>query len=69
MSEHYKQGHIECIEAIKASMSLEAYKGFLKGNVMKYIWRYENKGGTEDLNKAHQYLGWLIAQEIKNEPA
>ena len=69
MSEHYKQGHIECIEAIKASMSLEAYKGFLKGNVMKYVWRYESKGGTEDLNKARLYLHWLHAEEMEDEPA
>ncbi len=63
---HYNQGHIECIHAIKASMSYEAYKGFLKGNVLKYLWRYEHKGGTEDLLKAEEYLGWLIAEERKD---
>ena len=41
---HY-QGTIECIDAIEASMSAEAFKGSLKANVMKYVWRYETKGG------------------------
>ena len=61
---HYtKDGGIECIEAIKESMSSSAFKGYLKGNVMKYIWRYENKNKLEDLQKANVYLGWLIKEE------
>jgi hypothetical protein len=57
---HY-QGSIECIEAIEASMSPEAFKGALKANVMKYVWRYETKGGLESLQKAQWYLTRLIA--------
>ena len=52
---------IECIEAIEASMSLQEFKGFLKGNVQKYIWRYAQKNGAEDLKKAKWYLERLIA--------
>ena len=37
---HYASGGIECIDAIKASMSHEAFLGYLKGNVQKYMWRY-----------------------------
>jgi hypothetical protein len=58
---HYTKGAIECIEAIKASMSPEAFKGFLKGNIQKYVWRYEAKGGVESLQKAQWYLSRLIA--------
>jgi hypothetical protein len=58
---HYTSGAIECIEAIEASMSPEAYKGFLKGNIQKYVWRYEQKGGAESLKKAEWYLLRLIA--------
>lgn len=58
---HYTSGHIECIEALEASMSIEAFKGFLKGNIMKYVWRYEKKKGVEDLRKAQWYLDRLIA--------
>jgi hypothetical protein len=57
---HY-QGSIECIEAIEASMSPAAFKGALKANVIKYIWRYEQKGGAESLRKAEWYLQRLIA--------
>lgn len=60
---HYTQGGIECIEAIKASMSHEAYCGYLKGNVQKYMWRYEHKGGVESLKKAQWYLSRLIEEQ------
>ena len=59
---HYADtdGGIECIEAIEASMSMEEFKGFLKGNVQKYVWRYAQKNGAEDLKKAKWYLDRLI---------
>ena len=60
MNDHYKQGGIECIDAIKASMTSDQFKGFCKGNVIKYLWRYEHKGGKDDLKKAWDYLGWII---------
>jgi hypothetical protein len=57
---HYNYGNIECIEAIKESMTLEAYRGYLKGNCMKYLWRYERKGKQlQDLHKAQWYLSRL----------
>jgi hypothetical protein len=63
---HYKSGGIEAIEGIEASMEPEAYAGYLKGNIMKYMWRYERKGKpVEDLKKAQWYLGRLIAAQEK----
>jgi hypothetical protein len=59
--DHYK-GEIECIDAIKSSMTKEQYLGYLKGNIQKYIWRYDKKNGIEDLKKAQVYLGWLIKE-------
>lgn len=60
---HYADGEIECIDAIRASMTPEAFRGYLKGNVQKYVWRYEKKvNPAEDLRKAQVYLGWLIAE-------
>lgn len=60
---HYTAGNIECIEAIKASMSAEEFAGYLKGNVMKYIWRYRSKGkAQEDIQKANWYLKRLEAE-------
>lgn len=58
--EHYRQGGIECIEAIEASMTREEFKGFLKANCMKYLWRYQHKGKpVEDLRKASWFLDRL----------
>lgn len=54
---HYTEGEVECIEAIKSSMTHEAFLGYLKGNVMKYLWRYEKKDHSmQDLEKANWYL-------------
>lgn len=61
--QHYNTGNIECIEAIQESMSAEAYKGYLKGNCLKYLWRYDYKGKpSEDLEKAQWYLNRLIEE-------
>lgn len=58
--QHYI-GEIECIDAIEASMTKEAFCGFLKGNVIKYMWRYTRKDSpVEDLQKAMWYLDKLI---------
>jgi len=55
--DHYNTGNIECIDAIEESMSSVAFKGYLKGNCMKYLWRYDYKGKqVEDLEKAGWYL-------------
>ena len=59
---HYNSGNIECIDAIEESMSSHAFKGYLKGNCMKYLWRYDYKGKqVEDLQKAGWYLRKLTA--------
>lgn len=60
--QHYNSGGIEAIEGIEASMAPLAYEGYLKGNVMKYLWRYEKKQKPiEDLKKARWYLDRLIS--------
>ena len=40
---------------------------FFEGNVIKYICRYKNKNGIEDLKKAKQYIDMLIAKELIDE--
>jgi hypothetical protein len=62
---HYNQGGIECIEAIKAALG-DGFPDYLRGNVIKYLWRYKEKGGVEDLRKAAWYLDRLI-KEMGNE--
>ena len=56
---HYNQAGIECIDAILAATNHNK-EGYLQGNILKYIWRYDYKGGLEDLQKAEWYLKKLI---------
>ena len=64
---HYTKGGIECIKAIEASMTPEGFQDYCKGNVIKYIWRFRDKNGLEDLKKAQVYLGWMIESAEKAE--
>lgn len=58
--EHYTAGDIECIDAIEASMTPEMFEGYLKGNVLKYLWRYRYKGDAiKDLDKSQWYAAKL----------
>ena len=64
---HYLKGGLECIQVIKAQLTLEQYKGYLYGNVLKYMWRWPDKNGLEDLRKAKHYLMWLQEEVKKND--
>ena len=57
---HYRGSKgLEVMEVLENFLTHEELKGFYKGNVIKYILRSDKKNGTEDLNKALKYLGWL----------
>lgn len=60
---HYRQGDIECIDAIKAALTEEEFRGYCKGNALKYIWREKHKGGTESLLKADWYIAKLCVSD------
>lgn len=51
---HYREGGIECIDAIRAALTEEEFRGYLKGNCLKYVWRERHKAGLQDIRK----LGW-----------
>ena len=57
---HYTTGEIECIAYIEDKLTPEEFRGYIKGNVIKYITRERNKGGDEDLKKAKWYIDRLI---------
>lgn len=57
---HYKTGGIETINYIEAKLTEEEYKGYLKGNIIKYISRAEQKNGAEDYKKAQWYTNRLV---------
>ena len=58
--EHYRQGEIECIDAIAAALTPDEFRGYCKGNVLKYVWRERHKGNAQSLKKARWYLDRLI---------
>ena len=60
---HYAAGSVECIDAIEAQLTPEEFRGYLKGNIAKYMWRERKKGGKESLKKAKWYLNKLIDLE------
>ena len=60
---HYKQGTVECYDAIASMLSQEELRGYLRGNMMKYTWRYRHKGGVTDLDKADWYFNKLKEME------
>ena len=64
---HYMQGSHECIDEIKAMLTPEEFKGFLKGNVIKYRYRANLKNGEEDLAKADNYAYYLINGHFKTK--
>ena len=59
---HYTHGGIECIDAIESALTAEEFRGFLKGNVLKYTWRDRHKQGDEDMAKAAWYLNRLLGR-------
>ena len=60
---HYAEtdNGVECIDAIRAALTPEEFRGFCKGNAIKYSWREKLKGGDEDLKKAAWYLAKVTA--------
>lgn len=56
----YAHGPIECIDAIRAALSPEEFRGFCKGNVLKYVWREQFKGGDVDIKKARAYIRYML---------
>jgi hypothetical protein len=61
--QHYKSKSKETIERLQDNLTQGEFKGYLKGNILKYLDRYEHKNGVEDLSKAQWYLNQLIELE------
>jgi len=61
---HYKDMKIQPVEFILANGL-----GFCEGNVIKYISRYKNKNGIEDLEKVKHYVELLIDELKEKENA
>lgn len=60
---HYTQGGIECIECIKAAVTNKVgIEAVCVANVIKYLFRYEEKNGIEDVRKAKWYIERLLKE-------
>ena len=57
---HYNKHGVECIDAIRATLTEDEFRGYCKGNVLKYTWRERYKNGLEDLQKAQWYLERVV---------
>ena len=54
--EHYADScSLECIEAMELAYGSDAVCWFCICNAFKYLWRYKNKNGEEDIKKAKWY--------------
>ena len=61
--QHYTSGGVECIDAMQITQGKEAVMSFCICNAFKYLWRHENKNGTEDIKKAIWYLKKYVELE------
>lgn len=60
---HYTKGRIECIDAIdSATVGKTGIEAVAVANIVKYLWRYEEKGGLESVRKTQWYLNKLISE-------
>ena len=59
---HYTQGKVECLDALEsATIGKSGIEAVCVANIVKYLWRYEEKNGIEDVKKAQFYLNRLLA--------
>lgn len=63
-TERYKR---EVIDTLEGSLTKDEFVGFCKGNIIKYISRYQDKGGIQDLYKGKWYIDRIIKVEREAE--
>ena len=65
---HYCKGGVESIDFVRAAVSnLSGFEAVCVANIIKYMWRYKEKNGLEDVMKAAKYLEWLQEKVGKND--
>jgi hypothetical protein len=63
---YYKSGKVECIDALEAAtINLKGLDAVCTANAIKYMWRWKEKNGVEDLKKAMWYIEKLITSQPK----
>jgi hypothetical protein len=65
---HYTAGKVECIDALEAAtVNLTGIEAVCTANAIKYLWRWKQKNGVEDLKKAKWYIDRLIDRDLTNK--
>ena len=58
---HYNMGKYECLDVVKELIKdMKGIEATLFFNAFKYLWRYKQKNGLQDLKKCEFYLKELI---------
>ena len=58
---HYQRDGLECIDAIEAAVqNLSGAEAYATGSAIKYLWRWKEKGGKDDLNKAKWFIQKMV---------
>lgn len=58
---HYQRDGMECIDAIEAAVqNLSGVEAYATGSAIKYLWRWKEKGGKDDLNKAKWFIQKMV---------
>lgn len=65
--EHYKCNNKELFNVLEDMFSKDEFTGALKFNIIKYLHRFQQKNGVEDLEKAKKYIEKLIEINLKDE--
>jgi hypothetical protein len=66
--DHYRTKQYQPWDVMRDWMTAEQYSGFLLGAIIKYVARYRDKSGVEDLKKARHFLDKLIESESEPKP-
>ena len=64
--DYYKQNGQDLIEHLSELFTPDMFVGFMTGNIFKYLTRWQQKNGVEDLKKAQFYLNRLIEFEAED---
>ena len=66
-SHYIREDGKECIDQIREDLTPEEFRGYCKGNIIKYEWRQGKKAGTDDKAKAEVYRRWLTESQTCND--
>lgn len=67
--DHYRSKKVQPWDAMEAWMTPDEFRGFLRGNAIKYLAREKDKGGVTDLKKAMHYMKKLLETYEETEDA